>query len=141
MYERSGWKSLYVASFKYANCKEKVRSAILASTHLNALSLDNLNTKDVSVAMIKIPKIGRAVTQIENVLFASLYWEILAKTIPSDLRKVHDYARDKNLKMIVMMDFNAHSTLFGSLEQNERGTIIENKAGRLASSVTVRMGG
>ena len=28
--------------------------------------------------------------------------------------------------MIVMMDSNAHSTLFGSLEQNERGTIIEN---------------
>ena len=26
-----------VASFKYANCKEKVRSAILASNHLNAI--------------------------------------------------------------------------------------------------------
>ena len=90
---------------------------------------------------LKRADIGRAVAQSEKILIASLYWDILAKTIPSDLRKVHDYGRDKNLKMIVMMDSNAHLALFGSLEQNERGTIIENKAGRLASSVTVLMGG
>ena len=53
------------------------------------------------------------------------YWDINFPGIPDDLQAIVRYAKSQNLPFQIHMDSNSHSTLFGSKDQNERGTVLE----------------
>ena len=108
-----------------ANEKEKVRAAILHSRNLPIIPVQQLCTKDLAAGMLRIRKKNMAYWQHENILIISSYWDILINNIQDDLQKAISYAEALNMKVLIQMDSNAHSQLFGSPDQNARGDILE----------------
>jgi hypothetical protein len=58
-------------------------------------------------------------------LVISAYWDGLKNTMPEALVETINYARDKQLQFIIGIDANAHSTTWGSSQDNTRGKIME----------------
>ena len=60
-------------------------------------------------------------------LFRSVYLDInfTEDAMMADINRLISYARTNNLKLVVGVDSNAHSSLWGSDEANRRGEILE----------------
>ena len=92
------------------------RAGIIASRSLQAQALDAWCTRDCAVASVKLH--GRPVLQ------ASVYFDITKPATPEWLENLLHMANNKNLPIILGIDSNAHSSLYGP-DNNARGDAFE----------------
>ena len=92
------------------------RAGILASKDLAANGMEPWCNRDCATAIVKLH--GR------QVLLASIYLDITQPVIPAWLDDLLNMAEAKQLPIIMGMDSNAHSTLFGP-DNNARGEALE----------------
>ena len=102
------------------------RSIIVHSTRLPIIPIQQYCTRDTAVGLLTHKQKGMAAWQTKTLLIISSYWDIKCPDIPKDLQDVVTYAKSQNFSFQIHMDSNCHSTLFGSNDQNERGTILED---------------
>ena len=93
------------------------RAAIVASPDLQVNSMDSWCNRDCAVALAKI--------QNKQTLLISVYRDIKKPVVESWLQDLMDMANDKNLPVLICMDSNAHSDLFGP-DNNVRGEALED---------------
>jgi ribonuclease HI len=106
--------------------QENPRVCIVASKTCNGIMLSQLCTRDV--VAIKVPRKGKA----KEAVFASVYLPHPPRggdpegyMPPSDgLRDLVSYCQDNNHPLIVGMDCNAHHTVWGSTDTNQRGSAL-----------------
>ena len=92
--------------------KGLARAAIYISKNTTAWFIENLSDKDLVVVQIKIGQ--------QDVLVVSAYMDIKNRTLETpSLTKVLDFASERGLGLIIGIDSNCHSTLFGP-KQNQR---------------------
>jgi hypothetical protein len=96
------------------------RAAILADNTLKIKILDPLSCRDVVACIIE--------TKDRPVLLASIYCDI-NKADFDHIEKVAEYANANKLRLIIGTDSNAHSTLWGT-KQNNRGDTLEHVIAR-----------
>ena len=93
------------------------RTCIYTDSSMNAWFLEALSSKDITVIQVCILK--------QQVLIVSAYLDSSDGVVwNSEMERVIDYADNKNLGLIVCMDSNCHSTLFGP-DSNPRGKKLE----------------
>ena len=93
------------------NIKEKTsRAIIIASPNCEIVEVSNLCSKDSAVAHCKIDKV--------NILLCSIYMDINIPVQQEFLNKIMDYADSKNVEMILGIDTNSHSTMYGKDTNN-----------------------
>ena len=102
------------------------RSIIVHSTGLPIIPIQQYCTRDTAVGLLTHKQKGMAAWQTKTLLIILSYWDIKCPDIPKDLQDVVTYAKSQNFSFQIHMDSNCHSTLFGSNDQNERGTILED---------------
>ena len=101
---------------KFSN-KGIARAAIYVDKGMAVWSLDNLTTRDVVAIQTTIGK--------QEVVVVSAYMDINKKTLETAaITKMIDYVNRQGLGLIIGMDSNCHSTLFGP-KQNERGHLFD----------------
>ena len=101
------------------------RSILVHSKRLPVTPLQQFCTRDTAVGLLTHKQKGMAAWQTKSLLIISSYWDINIPTIPEDLQAIVRYAKSKNFSFQIHMDSNCHSTLFGSKDQNERGSVLE----------------
>ena len=92
------------------------RAALYIPKSFRSVGMPQLSNADCQVALIYL--------QIGAVLLVSAYLDILKDPVPIWLTDVVDYADSKNFSVLMALDSNAHSTLYGP-DDNERGRIFE----------------
>ena len=102
------------------------RAIVVHSKSLPIIPLQQFCTRDLAVGQITFKQRGMAAWQTKTLIIISSYWDINVNDIPEDLQAIVRYAKSKNFPFQVHMDSNCHSTLFGSRDQNERGTMLED---------------
>ena len=93
------------------------RTAIYASESLGICELKALCTRDCSVGQLKING--------KQTIVASVYLDIQATQVVSEaLKNLIKYCKQKKRPLIIGVDTNAHSVLYGP-DNNPRGDILE----------------
>ena len=95
---------------------ESPRAAIIVHNTLNALKLPEFCDRDIVVVKVTMGKL--------TYLLTSMYSDINKDIGASNIDKVVEYADSKKYKLLICMDANAHSDLFGP-DQNRRGDKLE----------------
>lgn len=95
------------------------RAIIAHSKDLTLWDLPQLTNRDCAVCLW-YPKYSSS-----GVLVASIYWDINEPN-PQHLINLLDYSQLNQIPLILGMDSNAHSTLWGNQLNNQRGTDLEN---------------
>ena len=96
--------------------KGLARAAIYISKTIPSWFIENLSSKDIVAVQTKIDQ--------QDVLIVS-DMDIKNNTLETpDLTKVLDFANERGLGLIIGMDSNCHSTLFGP-KQNQRGYLFD----------------
>ncbi|MEM6804865.1 MAG: reverse transcriptase family protein, partial [Bacteroidota bacterium] len=124
------------SSISYFNQNEAPRAAILASDNLSFWPKPDLSNKDFSTALVMNKCSNVKEWQKNGTLVVSGYWEQCCSPkqaadksnldkIPNILRKIVAYARTNHLGLIIGMDANCHSGMFGSPSQNHRGDVMD----------------
>ena len=93
------------------------RTAIYFKGEFDIIMLETLCNRDCTVGILNT---GR-----KKILIGSIYLDINLEVKPAWLTAVHEYARKKGLPLLLGMDSNAHSDLFGN-ETNKRGEELED---------------
>ena len=93
------------------------RAAIFLKGSFNLLKIESLCNEDCAVGLYS--------HQSESFLIASVYLDINKPTVPGWLEEVCRYARSRQLPLILGMDSNSHSVLFGETT-NKRGEELES---------------
>ena len=93
----------------------KARTAILHSRSLNICPAPNYSNRDTTTCLWEV-------SENKTIYLASAYWDINCREPPSKLQKLIDEQRN----VIIGIDTNAHSTLWGSPENNSRGDLLED---------------
>ena len=97
-----------------------VRAAIMVSPKILAWKLDDFSNRDVCSILIK----NKATN--EDIVFVSAYLDINYSGIfPDCLNNLLEAANNSKKKVIICLDANAHSTLWGSEANNSRGDTME----------------
>ena len=109
-----GTKLVYARS---AGTGTKPRAAIMASIDTNLTAMDSWCNEDCAVALIRI--------RGTQTLVVSLYLDINKEVQPDWLDRLMGMADSKQLPIIMGIDSNAHSTLFGP-DNNSRGNAFED---------------
>ena len=94
------------------------RAAILVRNHFTVVHLDHLSNSDCTVVLIKQDQLSYMV--------ASVYLDITKDPIPSWLIQISEYAESKHYPLILGVDSNAHSEIFGSPTTNPWGEAVED---------------
>ena len=93
------------------------RAGIITDRSVNAHGLDHWSNRDCAVATARLHG--------KQTLLASIYLDITMPTIPDWLEKLVCMADTKKLPLIVGIDTNAHSCLYGP-DNNTRGDQFED---------------
>ena len=98
---------------------DRPRACVFASNDLTILGLPQLTFRDVVAVQIDFKSHGRE----RRLVVASVYLPFDAPTGPpsAEMVQVIDYCRQHCLPLIVGCDANAHHTVWGSTDVNERG--------------------
>ena len=92
------------------------RAALYIPRNVKTVGMPQLSNPDCQVAIIFL--------DICTVLVASIYLDINLEPTPSWLLNLVSYATSKHYSLLLCMDSNAHSVLFGPTE-NERGRYLD----------------
>ena len=93
------------------------RAALCVPRHIKCVHLQHLSNADCQVAMIYLATM--------SVLIASIYLDINDDPVPDWMEDVVEYADNHRLGLLLALDSNAHSHLFGPT-LNRRGNAFEN---------------
>ena len=93
------------------------RTAILSSKQTNLVMIPSLSDRDTTVCQWSRVK--------DTILIASVYLDITKPTISEGLEKAVNFARNEGWEVIICMDSNAHSTIWGNPINNPRGDELE----------------
>ena len=97
--------------------KKNSRAAIIYKSKGEILPLESLMNGDCAVGLLR--------TNNKTIVIASIYLDINLETTPNWLKKITDYATVKKYDLLIGMDSNAHSVLYGP-DSNPRGEELEN---------------
>ena len=97
--------------------QQAARAAILVTNDLSATALDTLSDRDCAAALVKIH--GKCT------LIASIYLDIRKPVNPDWLTRLINTATSKGWPLILGIDSNAHSSLYG-IDNNARGDEFED---------------
>ena len=86
-------------------------------TSLICWKKEELTSRDLAVAMVK--------TNAGQLCVASLYLDYDQDVKHEGFLKLTRFCKQNNLPMIVGMDSNAHSSMWGSVDDNNRGERLE----------------
>ena len=103
--------------FKSLAVPLQARAAIFWRGNFDILKIESLCNKDCAVGIVKLGK--------SNVLLVSGYLDINLKAVPDWLSNVIKYSSKKKYPVLLGLDTNAHSTLYGPIS-NPRGEEIED---------------
>ena len=92
------------------------RAAIICSRDLNIIKIEKLTTRDCAVGLLQ--RGGK------KVLIASIYLDIKMSVVQDWLVSLVNFARKKKYSLLIGMDSNSHSVLYGH-ESNNRGEDLE----------------
>ena len=94
------------------------RAAIRTVKRLNAWLVDDFTKRDICTVCIKIGGVKS--------YLCSLYLDIELDVVNEDFVRLAAHAHANGIPLIVAMDSNAHSSLWGSRDQNPRGDKLES---------------
>ena len=100
-----------------ATCSSVPRAALFIPRQIDAVALGHLNTPDCATAVLK--------WENEKVLIASIYLDGNDALPPEWMVKILEYAEEKELKVLLAIDTNAHSPLYSEAETDVRGARLE----------------
>ena len=107
-------KSLSVyCSSKLVRC----RASIITRREVKLWPVDSMSSGDLAVAVLPL--------EHTSVIIASCYWDILHDEIDPLVLKLISFCRERRIPLMMGMDSNAHSTLWGSQLSNNRGRKLE----------------
>ena len=105
----------------FAGACKNARTCIYAHSQVNLWLAAEYSNKDITTCIWKDALDGK------NVYVASVYLDILhASIIPRKLRRLADYCKAHNEHLILCVDTNSHSTLWGCMENNVRGDALDD---------------
>ena len=84
---------------------------------MEVINIESLGTPDCTVGLLR--------SGGETIMLASVYLDIKLAVQPQWLQRVVDYAKKKHYSLIMGMDSNSHSTLFGP-DSNTRGDELDD---------------
>ena len=114
------------------------RSVIFADKDQNLVLDSEFSDRDVTTCrwLVQLPDDepakrnkdvdGNRTTKPTNVYLCALYWDINKDIPPKPFMDLLNYATDKNIPVIIMSDSNAHSFMWYSKDENERGHTLED---------------
>ena len=97
-------------------CEEAPRAALYIPRSVKNVGLPHLSNPDCQAALLYL--------QTSIILIASVYLDINLTPTPAWLRELSEFAETKRYGILIAMDSNSHSTLFGPTE-NDRGRQLE----------------
>ena len=95
------------------------RSCVVVARKLDFSIVNSLSGPDVVVGRLK--RVGK-----KDLLIGSIYCDGNEPMISDSLERIMDHSVNKDLPVILAMDANAKSTLWGSDRSNARGLALEN---------------
>ncbi len=102
---------------KRSFCKENARAAVIIGERVKYWSVESLSNRDLAVIAVELER---------GFLFlASGYQDIMLPVVSPELNRLQKYCRDERIPLIIGMDSNAHSTVWGEGESNHRGVELE----------------
>ena len=102
-----------------ARSSSHVRTAIAVPNNLNVWYMGNLSDEDTTSIILED-------NQNQKIMITSSYLDItLDSVIPDSLEKNMVFCKANNIPILIGMDSNSHSTLWGCEENNKRGEILE----------------
>ncbi len=102
-------------------CVNRARAAVIVdSSTTNYWPVTSLSTRDLAVVIVDC---GRPATTI---VLAAGYLDILQPAVIPEMVRLVDYCECKGLPLLMGLDSNAHSTLWGSDNLNQRGERLED---------------
>ena len=102
---------------KVTGSKVDARTGILFGGSVEIINVESLGNTDCTVGLLR--------SGDETIVLASIYLDIKLAVQPSWLQNVIDYAKKKHYSLIMGMDSNCHSTLFGP-DSNTRGDELDD---------------
>ena len=96
--------------------KSQTRAAIMFSSEVGLLHIESLCNEDCAVGLLKLDGV--------LTLIVSTYLDIKKDVVPTWLDDIVEYAKKRGYALLIGMDSNAHSVLFGP-ESNSRGEQLE----------------
>ena len=92
------------------------RAAIITDRRTELIKIERLSNADCAVAIIKI--------EGKKIVLASVYLDINKEVVQPWLPRILEFVNKKKYGLIIGMDSNSHSHLYGS-ESNKRGEVLE----------------
>ncbi len=98
---------------KRSFCKENARAAVIIGERVKYRPVESLSSRDLAVIAVVLER---------GFLFlASGYQYIMLPVVSPELNRLQKYCRDVRIPLIIGMDSNAHSSVWGEEESNHRG--------------------
>jgi exonuclease III len=98
---------------------DHIRSAICHSANLNIFKVNHLCDRDVTTCL------WQPGSERDNILLVSVYWDSNSHTLPALLPLAIEFAQHHSYEILLSLDSNAHSTLWGCPRDDARGTTFE----------------
>ena len=117
-------RNLYVKDHSLITGGNKPRAAILCPRTLPVTLVDELSGNDFTCGIINTQLNSK---NMPNILLISGYLDINfdPQVTADQLQHIFDYAKKQSLQILMGVDSNAWSTLWGSKETNKRGEVLE----------------
>ena len=107
--------------------KGESRAAVICTANLSLWFQEDLSDKDICVVLWNTKDPRRSANMNKGILIISAYWpdNSDSEDISKKLQEAIDYAKANNLGIVIGMDSNAHSLLYGAKKQNKRGDNLD----------------
>ncbi len=97
----------------------KPRAGIILNNNINYWPIEPLSSRDLTVVALDLEH------HRKNIYVASSYLDIADPAPSMELDRLTKFCKDKNIPLILGIDANAHSTMWGEELTNRRGGMME----------------
>ncbi len=117
----AGARVSYVDPPRRSFGKEKARAAVIVDTEkVHYWPMESLSNRDLAAVMLIAN--GRS----NLIVAASCYCDIKLEVVTPAMKKLVDFCSNRKIPMVIGMDSNAHSSLWGEENTNGRGVELES---------------
>ncbi len=115
----AGTRIPQIKSPRRSFCMAAARAAVVVDdSRLDYWPIESLSTRDLAV--VAITTVNRS-----SVIIASGYLDVTRPVVTPELEALVEHCRQARLPLVLGMDSNAHSTLWGESDTNHRGEALE----------------